>query len=89
MSHAFWSTHTFKGEQREERIWATAIDNRVKAARHWVIDGHGNRIATDLNLKAYLRYLELYIARHPEVSFYRASLSGADIQGTRYKEPNA
>ncbi|MFV7770868.1 motility associated factor glycosyltransferase family protein [Shewanella marisflavi] len=88
MSHAFWSAHSFKREDLEERAWVNAIENRMKAARHWVLDGHGNRIATDLNLRAYLRYLELYIARHPEITFYRASLSGADIQGTEYKDPS-
>ncbi|MCG9755916.1 DUF115 domain-containing protein [Shewanella insulae] len=88
-SHAFWSAHSFKQEDVEERAWVNAIDNRMRAARHWVLDGHGNRITTDLNLRAYLRYLELYIARHPHVNFYRASLSGADIQGTQHKEPGA
>ncbi|CAM3999421.1 motility associated factor glycosyltransferase family protein [Shewanella aquimarina] len=89
MSHAFWSTDRIKPEDDEALAWVEAIDKKRKNARHWVLDGHGNRITTDLNLRAYLRYLELYIARHPEVAFYRASLSGANIQGTRYMEPNA
>ncbi|WP_281213343.1 motility associated factor glycosyltransferase family protein [Shewanella insulae] len=88
-SHAFWSTHSFSQEDSDARAWVSAVDNTRKTARHWVLDGHGNRITTDLNLRAYLRYLELYIARHPQVGFYRASLSGADIQGTQHKEPSA
>ncbi|QYJ88772.1 motility associated factor glycosyltransferase family protein [Shewanella halotolerans] len=88
-SHAFWSTHSFRLENDDAKAWVSAVDNIRKTAQHWVLDGHGNRITTDLNLRAYLRYLELYITRHPQVSFYRASLSGADIQGTEYKEPNA
>ncbi|MCG9737604.1 DUF115 domain-containing protein [Shewanella insulae] len=54
--------------------------------KHWVLNGHGERVATDLNFRAYLRSLEHYIRLHPQVKFYQSSLEGARIGGTQYKE---
>lgn len=53
---------------------------------HWVLDGRGERLPTALNLRAYLRSLEHFIRKHPDIRFYRASLNGADIKGTDFRE---
>ncbi len=50
--------------------------------RAWVADCNGNRIPTDLNLRGFLRDLERYIARHPEVRFINAGTRGACIKGS-------
>ncbi|MCU8087205.1 motility associated factor glycosyltransferase family protein [Shewanella sp. SM21] len=85
-SHAFWNDHKFGQNDIKEQIWVNAVIQKVKEAKHWLINGKGQRIATDLNLRAYLRHLERYIAKHPEVKFYQASLSGAKIRGSQYKD---
>jgi hypothetical protein len=55
-------------------------------ARHWVLDGHGRRVRTQLNLRSYLTELERYIARHPHVAFFNTSRGGALIAGTAFAE---
>ncbi|WP_350976676.1 6-hydroxymethylpterin diphosphokinase MptE-like protein [Shewanella sp. AC34-MNA-CIBAN-0136] len=85
-SHAFWNDHKFAQNEAKEQIWVKTVIQKVKEAKHWVLNGKGQRVATDLNLRAYLRHLELYIAKHPEVKFYQASLSGAKISGSQYKD---
>lgn len=55
-------------------------------ARHWVLDGHGGRVRTQLNFRSYLTELERYIARHPEVAFFNTSRGGALIAGTSFDE---
>jgi len=52
----------------------------------WVHDGYGRRIATQANLRGYLRDLEAYIGAHPEVAFVNRSRSGAYIAGARYPD---
>ena len=56
----------------------------VTHARHWVQDGRGQRVSTQLNFRSYLTELERYIARHPEVSFFNTSRDGAQIAGASY-----
>jgi hypothetical protein len=55
---------------------------QLGAAKHWVLDGHGQRIKTQLNFRSYLCELERYIAGHPQVRFYNSSRAGAMIAGT-------
>lgn len=50
-------------------------------ARHWVLDGHGQRVRTQLNFRSYLCELERYIAQHPQVRFINTSRDGAAIAG--------
>ncbi|KJZ45156.1 motility associated factor glycosyltransferase family protein [Pseudomonas fluorescens] len=57
---------------------------QVGAARHWVLDGHGQRVKTQLNFRSYLCELERYIAGHPRVAFYNSSRAGAMIVGTTF-----
>lgn len=53
-------------------------------AKHWVLDGHGQRVKTQLNFRGYLNVLERYIADHPQVRFLNSSRAGAMIAGTTY-----
>jgi hypothetical protein len=55
-------------------------------AKHWVLDGHGNRIETTPAFRSYLRDLETYISHQPKVRFFNSSLDGAHIQGTHLWE---
>lgn len=55
-------------------------------AGDWVLNGCAERVATAKNYRGFLRDLERYIARQPQVSFYNASLQGAKIEGTKYLE---
>ncbi|MBX7195960.1 MAG: DUF115 domain-containing protein [Sandaracinaceae bacterium] len=47
----------------------------------------GELVPTDLNFLGYLRDLERYIAKHPEVRFVNGSLAGARIRGTVHEPP--
>ncbi|HXR00999.1 MAG TPA: 6-hydroxymethylpterin diphosphokinase MptE-like protein [Pseudomonas sp.] len=53
-------------------------------ARHWVRDGRGNKVKTQLNFRSYLIELERYIALHPDVQFFNTSRDGAFIAGTEF-----
>ena len=55
-------------------------------ARTWVLDGHGQRVPTRPNYRGFLRDLEQYIARHPEVCFINGSRTGARIAGAVYAD---
>lgn len=56
----------------------------MSIARHWVLDGRGNKVKTQLNFRSYLIELERYIALHPEVRFFNTSRDGALIAGTEF-----
>lgn len=56
----------------------------LEKAMHWVSDGHGRRIKTQLNLLGYLCELERYIVRNPQVAFFNSSRSGALISGAAF-----
>ncbi|MDB6049979.1 MAG: hypothetical protein JWR17_2725 [Pseudomonas sp.] len=56
----------------------------AQLARHWVLDGHGQRVKTQLNFRGYLTVLERYIAQQPQVRFLNSSRAGAMIAGTGY-----
>ncbi|WP_457969857.1 DUF115 domain-containing protein [Pseudomonas sp. R4-84] len=57
---------------------------QLGASRHWVLDGHGRRVKTQLNFRSYLCELERFIARHPNVRFFNSSRDGAMIVGTDF-----
>ncbi|MHB2241256.1 motility associated factor glycosyltransferase family protein [Pseudomonas monsensis] len=69
-THAGWSD----GDLGPQRV----------AAKHWVLDGRGQRIKTQLNFRSYLCELERFIAGHPQVRFYNTSRAGAMIAGTAF-----
>jgi hypothetical protein len=58
----------------------------VSIAKHWVLDGYGQRVKTQLNFRSYLCELERYIAGHPQVRFYNSSRAGAMIAGTAFDQ---
>ena len=58
----------------------------VSQAKHWVLDGHGQRVRTQLNFRSYLCELERYIAGHPQVRFFNSSRAGAMIVGTTFNQ---
>jgi hypothetical protein len=58
----------------------------VNQAKHWVLDGHGVRVRTQLNFRSYLCELERYIAGHPQVRFFNSSRAGAMIVGTTFNQ---
>jgi hypothetical protein len=58
----------------------------VSEARHWVRDGFGQRVSTQLNFRGYLCVLERYIASQPQVQFFNSSRAGALIAGTRFDQ---
>lgn len=71
-THAFWEDG--------------ALGPKVADAKHWVINGNGERVLTDLNFKTYLRSLEGYVRSKPQTKFYQSSIEGARIHGAQYKE---
>ncbi|CAD5202233.1 motility associated factor glycosyltransferase family protein [Pseudomonas sp. FEN] len=58
----------------------------VELARHWVLDGQGQRVRTQLNFRRYLVELERYIACHPQVTFLNSSRAGARILGSGFDQ---
>jgi hypothetical protein len=60
------------------------LGSSVTLARHWVLDGNGQRVKTQLNFRRYLSELERYIARQPQVHFFNSSRAGALIAGTAF-----
>lgn len=54
------------------------VDSR---AHHWVLNGHDDRVPSEINLCGYLRDLETYITGHPEVRFLKRGRDGAQVAG--------
>lgn len=73
-SHAYW-----QGDE---------LNLGIKNAKHWVFNGHGHKVMTDLNFRGYLRSLERYIRSKKHISFYQSSLDSAKILGVEYRECN-
>lgn len=69
-SYAFWKDGVLGGNQA--------------TAKHWVLNGHGERVKTQLNFRSYLYGLVDYIATHPDVVFFNTSRDGAHIEGARF-----
>lgn len=61
-----------------------ALGPSAEQARHWLLDGHGQRVRTNINFAGYRAQLERYIAAHPEVRFWNSSREGAEITGSYY-----
>lgn len=83
-SHAFWDSYATDNKQAS--WWMKNEQNNIKSSPHWVLNGYGEKVATTLNLRAYLRYLELYVEQRPQVSFYQCSQDSAQIIGTDFRE---
>ncbi|MGI9280191.1 MAG: motility associated factor glycosyltransferase family protein [Endozoicomonas sp.] len=70
LSHAHWENGT--------------LTPHSDKAQHWVLNGHGEKVASQPNLISYLVGVERYIRLHPSVSFFNSSLEGAHIEGAVY-----
>lgn len=80
----FGADFAFPGDRTHTGWDDGVLGPAVSAARHWVLDGHGQRVRTQLNFRGYLVELERFIAHHPQVRFYNTSRAGAQITGTAF-----
>jgi hypothetical protein len=80
----FGADFAFPGDKTHAGWGDGDLGPQLIAAKHWVLDGHGQRIKTQLNFRSYLCELERYIAGHPQVRFYNTSRAGAMIAGTTF-----
>jgi hypothetical protein len=78
----FGADFAFPGDKTHAGWNDGDLGPQLGAARHWVLDGHGQRIKTQLNFRSYLCELERFIAGHPQVRFYNSGRAGAMIEGT-------
>jgi hypothetical protein len=80
----FGADFAFPGDKTHAGWNDGDLGPQLGAAKHWVLDGHGQRIKTQLNFRSYLCELERFIAGHPQVRFYNSSRAGAIIVGTTF-----
>ncbi|WP_455925005.1 motility associated factor glycosyltransferase family protein [Pseudomonas putida] len=80
----FGADFAFPGDKTHAGWGDGELGPQLQAARHWVLDGHGQRVRTQLNFRSYLVELERYIAGHPQVPFFNTSRAGAMIAGTHF-----
>ncbi|MDU9389187.1 motility associated factor glycosyltransferase family protein [Pseudomonas sp. zfem002] len=80
----FGADFAFPGNRTHTGWDDGVLGPQVSMARHWVLDGHGQRVRTQLNFRGYLIELERFIARHPQVAFFNTSRAGAAIAGTTF-----
>ncbi|MHA6196504.1 motility associated factor glycosyltransferase family protein [Pseudomonas wadenswilerensis] len=80
----FGADFAFPGNRTHTGWDDGVLGPQFTAARHWVLDGHGQRVRTQLNFRGYLIELERFIARHPQVEFFNTSRAGALIAGSRF-----
>jgi hypothetical protein len=78
----FGADFAFPGDKTHAGWSDGDLGPQLGAARHWVLDGQGQRIKTQLNFRSYLCELERFIAGHPQVRFYNSGRAGAMIAGT-------
>ena len=78
----FGADFAFPGDKTHAGWSDGDLGPQLGAAKHWVLDGHGQRIKTQLNFRSYLCELERFVAGHPQVRFYNSSRAGAMIAGT-------
>lgn len=81
----FGADFAFVGDQAHAG-WAPGELAPTMETAHWVLNGHGQRVKTLLNLRGYLCSLERYIAARPTVRFLNTSREGAWIAGTHYEQ---
>jgi hypothetical protein len=80
----FGADFAFPGGKTHTGWQDGVLGPELSIARHWVRDGRGNKVKTQLNFRSYLIELERYIALHPEVQFFNTSRDGALIAGTTF-----
>lgn len=65
--------------------WAVgALNTTLDQAKHWVLNGHGQRVPTHISFAGYRTQVERYITTHPEIRFWNGSREGAQIAGCHY-----
>lgn len=77
----FGADFAFPGDKTHAGWNDGDLGPQLGVAKHWVLDGRGQRIKTQLNFRSYLCELERFIAGHPHVRFYNSSRAGAMIAG--------
>lgn len=82
----FGADFAFPGNRTHTGWDDGVLGPQVAVARHWVLDGQGQRVRTQLNFRGYLIELERFIARHPGVAFFNTSRAGALIAGTAFDQ---
>jgi hypothetical protein len=80
----FGADFAFPGDRTHAGWGDGELGPSITTALHWLHDGHGQRVKTQLNFRSYLLELERFIARHPQVQFFNTSRDGALITGTQY-----
>ncbi len=80
----FGADFAFPGDKTHAGWSDGDLGPQLQAAKHWVLDGRGQRVRTQLNFRSYLVELERYIAGHPQVPFFNTSRAGAMIAGTQF-----
>jgi hypothetical protein len=80
----FGADFAFPGDRTHTGWQDGELGPEMSIARHWVRDGRGNKVKTQLNFRSYLIELERYITQHPEVTFLNTSRDGALIAGTEF-----
>ncbi|MDD1965685.1 DUF115 domain-containing protein [Pseudomonas putida] len=80
----FGADFAFPGDRTHTGWQDGELGPEMSIAKHWVRDGRGNKVKTQLNFRSYLIELERYITLHPEVKFLNTSRDGALIAGTEF-----
>ncbi|KFZ36535.1 hypothetical protein HR45_15465 [Shewanella mangrovi] len=83
-SHAFWDEYAVK--DKNISYWMSLEQKNVQSAVHWVINGYGEKVATNLNFRSFLRSLELYLEKHPTTRFHQCSKDSAKVIGADFRE---
>ncbi|WP_394200688.1 motility associated factor glycosyltransferase family protein [Shewanella waksmanii] len=84
--HLFGCDFCFAND-KTHALWKDgALGPGLENSKHWVVNGLGQRAKTYLNLRGYLRSLEVYIMSKPNINFYQSSLLSAKIHGTTFQE---
>lgn len=80
----FGADFAFPGDRTHTGWDDGVLGPQIAAAQHWVLDGYGQRVRTQLNFRSYLIELERFVSRHPQVAFFNTSRAGAQIAGTTF-----
>jgi len=80
----FGADFAFPGDKTHAGWGDGDLGPQLHAAKHWVLDGQGQRVRTQLNFRSYLTELERFIAGHPQVPFFNTSRAGAMIAGAQF-----
>jgi hypothetical protein len=80
----FGADFSYPGDKTHTGWEDGALGQGYAMARHWVLNGRGERVRTQLNFRSYLYGVTDYIAANPQVAFFNASQEGAMIHGAHF-----